>query len=378
MRAENEEVSFEEWKQTMIKNCPTFQYWDLVLEFEILALIFIRAHRINDFNLYLESLKALTPWFFSLDHINYARWIPIHIRDMESLSDNFRNEFEKCWVLRKTHSKFSCIPIDQGHEQNNELVKGSGGAVGLIENPTAFRRWMVAGPEQARLLTEFESQFMGEENSWCKQHEQGLSAQDLFQKHANSMYQTMTGMGNPFKDNCLELLALDSHNCATEGVVETIRNIKRIGETQYQNYVNVVIKTGTVSIHKPIKKNSIPLLKRQSSKPATKSVQKIASLRSDCNLFSHLFIASKFRDGDLDDFFLYENHPWPPSISEHGKLCLPNRKAELLSCLGGSFVEAPITFHAKIFDGPAVVHCLPTKVSTFEEYANEVFLPWTS
>ena len=66
VRAENEEVSFEEWKQTMIKNCPTFQYWDLVLEFEILALLFIRAHHINDFNLYLESLKALTPWFFCL------------------------------------------------------------------------------------------------------------------------------------------------------------------------------------------------------------------------------------------------------------------------------------------------------------------------
>ena len=108
-------------------------------------------------------------------------------------------------MLRKTHSKFSCIPIDQGYEQNNELVKGSGGAVGLTENPTAFRRWMVAGPEQARLLTEFESQFMEEENSWCKQHEQGLSAQNLFQKHANSKYQTMTTMGNPFKDNCLEL-----------------------------------------------------------------------------------------------------------------------------------------------------------------------------
>ena len=26
VRAENEEISSEEWKQTMIKNCPTFQY----------------------------------------------------------------------------------------------------------------------------------------------------------------------------------------------------------------------------------------------------------------------------------------------------------------------------------------------------------------
>ena len=31
-------------------------------------------------------------------------------------------------------------------------MKGSGGAVGLTENPSAFRKWMVAGPEQAQLL----------------------------------------------------------------------------------------------------------------------------------------------------------------------------------------------------------------------------------
>ncbi len=48
------------------------------------------------------------------------------------------------------------MPLDQAHEQNNETVKGPGGAVGLTENPAAFGRWMVAGPEQARLLQEFE------------------------------------------------------------------------------------------------------------------------------------------------------------------------------------------------------------------------------
>ena len=37
--------------------------------------------------MYVESLEALVPWYFALDHINYARWIPIHIRDMKSLSD---------------------------------------------------------------------------------------------------------------------------------------------------------------------------------------------------------------------------------------------------------------------------------------------------
>ena len=40
------------------------------------------------------------------------------------------------------------------------FMKGSGGAVGLMQNPTALRKWLLAGPEQARLIEEFEKQFM--------------------------------------------------------------------------------------------------------------------------------------------------------------------------------------------------------------------------
>ena len=54
------------------------------------------------------------------------------------------------------------MPIDQCHEQNTETAKGTGGAVGLTENPSTFRKWMIAGPEQARFLKEFECEFMRE------------------------------------------------------------------------------------------------------------------------------------------------------------------------------------------------------------------------
>ena len=47
------------------------------------------------------------------------------------------------------------MAIDQCHEQNNAIIKGSGGAVGLTDNPPALRRWMVAGPEVARMTAEF-------------------------------------------------------------------------------------------------------------------------------------------------------------------------------------------------------------------------------
>ena len=52
---------------------------------------------------------------------------------MEHLPSSVYEQFEECgqWVIRKTTNHFSAMPIDQCHEQNNKIVKGSGGAVGL-------------------------------------------------------------------------------------------------------------------------------------------------------------------------------------------------------------------------------------------------------
>ena len=69
--------------------------------------------------------------------------------------------------------------MDQAHEQNNARVKESGGAVGLTESLSHLEdAWMVARPETARVLQEFENQLKDEPNvdEKNKHHEQGLSA----------------------------------------------------------------------------------------------------------------------------------------------------------------------------------------------------------
>ena len=60
----------------MVEKSPTFQYWETILQMELSGFIFIRSHREKNFALFIESLKALVPWFFAFDHYNYARWIP--------------------------------------------------------------------------------------------------------------------------------------------------------------------------------------------------------------------------------------------------------------------------------------------------------------
>ena len=89
-------------------------------------------------------------------------------------------------------------------------MKGSGGAIGLTENPSAFRMWMVAGPEQAQLLKEFEREFITESSSKQRHHEEGFSPQKFFKEQVKNLVDTINEMGNPFFDDIPELLGLDT------------------------------------------------------------------------------------------------------------------------------------------------------------------------
>ena len=69
----------------------------------ICVLQLIRAIREGNFSLYKKSLVPLLPWMFSLDHINYARWLSVHIRDMSLLFSShpdIRRPGVHKWIFR--------------------------------------------------------------------------------------------------------------------------------------------------------------------------------------------------------------------------------------------------------------------------------------
>ena len=118
---------------------PQFQFWHLVLDMELIIFILIRSFREGNFTLYHEALSGLIPYFFANNNVNYARWLPVHLKDMMSLEQQHpevAREFHKGnVVVHKPRREFSAIAIDQAHEQNNAVIKGDGGAVGLTEDP---------------------------------------------------------------------------------------------------------------------------------------------------------------------------------------------------------------------------------------------------
>lgn len=145
----------------MLADQPQFQYWARVHELELCILQLSGSIRNSNFLKYPESLALLIPWVYNLDHVNYARWLSIHIRDMSSLSQMHPTLYHIIefvtgkFVAHNTKQPFSAIALDQAHEQVHAFVKDGGGAVGLTENKSSLQRWMVPGPDISRMITEF-------------------------------------------------------------------------------------------------------------------------------------------------------------------------------------------------------------------------------
>ncbi|CAB3981604.1 Hypothetical predicted protein, partial [Paramuricea clavata] len=131
-------------------------------------------------------------------------------------------------------------------------------------------------------------------------------------------------------------------------VIDTIRTLENTGEKQYQDYVKNVLEDRTRSIHDPIKRNSLALFKKPHSKTTSRQGKKVKVLQNNVALFNF------------------------------GDLHLPSAKSELLRCLEQpAQTEPPSTYNCKVLDGAVIVHCLPTAAaSTFDEYADKVFLPY--
>jgi len=161
---EESELSFETWIKKRESESPQFYFWNLVLQLKILVFVFIRSYRVK-FPIVQRCTAVAHTFLFALDQVRYARWLSIHLQDMETLENEMFVEFtEGNFTVYKTLRPFSSMAIDKAHEQNNAYVKGDEKAIGLFEDADALRSWTVTGPEVGHLIGEFETQSAADPN----------------------------------------------------------------------------------------------------------------------------------------------------------------------------------------------------------------------
>ena len=83
------------------------------------------------------------------------------------------------FVVNRSTRRFSSIAVDQGHEQLNKMLKGTGGEIGLTHDPESHIKWSLYGPILNHLITEFEddSGNTNEHDSGVFHHDEGRKRQ---------------------------------------------------------------------------------------------------------------------------------------------------------------------------------------------------------
>ena len=152
---------------------------------------------------------------------------------MISLKESHPGIFEEFlqgnFVVKKTQQKFSSIPTDHAHEQNNKCVKGDNGAVGLTKNTSELLRWMVSGPEIAPVISEFHStqeftkRSADQMEKDVQHHEEVKGVQEAFAKEVKNLCLAIEEISNPFKESSEDLLVLDTRDILDPSVAVTIK-----------------------------------------------------------------------------------------------------------------------------------------------------------
>lgn len=370
--------SFDMWESRCRSNVPLCQFWSMIQELELLMCRFVRSLREGDFKLYVQTCDELCAWFHVLDHTNYARWLPVHVRDMLMLVVKHPLVYEEFmkgnFVVQKSAKKFSLIAKDQAHEQSNKILQAHGGAVGLYEDDDALLLFMLTAPDCARIVKEFEA--TNTTNDESAHHEEAHSLQLKFKKDVQSFVKVVEQLGNPFRATSQELVSLDTQCVVEPSVVDSLSTIHEVGRELHQKYVSERLEKVTVPVSDTIKRNNKLTF---ANRPDTKKQNVKGVQRQNMLLITQLFLSLQSRpDANMEDFFKFENQREPPSLSDRGML-RSGTKSDILQCIKAPMnkVNDAKQVEVIVFDMAAVVHMIrPTAAKTFSEYVRLHIIPY--
>ncbi|KAJ8405993.1 hypothetical protein AAFF_G00308810 [Aldrovandia affinis] len=191
-------------------------------------------------------------------------------------------------------------------------------AIGVTEDPSALRRWMIAGPEVSHLVAQYEAACGTKEGTeHTSHHEETERAQRVFFENVEKLSQAMKDMGNPFQEESRDLLSLDTKDIAHHTAAELIGTHLEKCKVRFQEFMKGLEGEEESTFYEPIKKNRVDFFRQV---PASVDSSKQKVLKEDCQLFSKLFISCQSRECDLKEFFRHENQSHPAALSDGGKL----------------------------------------------------------
>ena len=274
----------------------TAQFW-VVYYLDIMANQHLphMAVQENDFFLRLHGLKHLLPFCFALNKQNYARYGSFYVHSLENLDNTHpgcRELIQGKGLSVQAQDRYPArTTIDQRGEQTiNRDAKTAGGIKFFASDQNAILKWTLNRSAQAGNTAAL-YRLVDVKNSDEEYKANRPSSILASERRVDRIIEVLScEYVNPF-DPVLEnecLYNLRSGVAVDSELSDQILSIKESGEEFYKDFVDDRLKSTSIKIHDPIKRNKVSLFKSACKKVVVQYHNKQKTIEINRNILAKL------------------------------------------------------------------------------------------
>ena len=307
----------------------------------------------------------MVPWYFAYDRVNYSRYLPAYLSEMEDLPNShpliYADLNDGNFVVhRQAQHGFSGIACDQTIEQTfNRDSKTKGGITGITMNKSAVNRWILSHHERAAIssVCKVMAGQAGRERS-RKDLDQAAITRDS--SAVSNITNTIEIMTDPFTFEGEYLINISSGVVAPNDVRDDLLQAYTLGKSVCDKFYKERISGSEVDLFTPIRSQRLKTFANTGKKLITKLKSETMVLKSNSELFSRLLIVGKTRDLDLRLLLSYSLTSVPSSLGTYDGLNVKTAKCTLMHELETSAAEVEMVPEncALMVDGMALIQIL--------------------
>ena len=222
----------------------------------------LRASCEGNWDLHLFAIRAMIPWCFAYDKLNYARFLPALYADKTNLPTDHPEVYEAFRagyfsVQLSAGNAFGRLPMDQTTEVTvNKDTKAAGGTTRFSLKPGAVSRYYLIAEYRSAFLTQLRDMVgLNEKDDEHSDLQKSRMATD--EAAVTAVIETLSSWVNPFEVN----RNLSSVSTGVEAPREVAADFKRAHEAGEKAYD--AFRSERLESDQPVKKFHDPMKKLQ-------------------------------------------------------------------------------------------------------------------
>ena len=251
LQADGLQEKIKNFDDEMEPSRPMFKFTRDYMRFVGWIWMFIRASREANWQLHLESLRALCKYLFVYDRQKYARMVPLYLAQMQKLEIEDPYIYDEFMAgnfsVNKSTIPFCTIGPDHAIEHENRVMKVCGGLKGITQQPAAMARWFLIAPELSRLASE--AQKLAGSTKQLSVHHHDLSDAVILTYEQNvTKLEAILQLNNPFTSDFHEVHIIFDRYDISNSLKERTRTIRQGGQRNltYQISDDAIIEKVTL------------------------------------------------------------------------------------------------------------------------------------